>query len=83
MSQVTITKIGPPLNNDCTPEFGRTEDVRRLFGIKRGTLYNLYQQRKIRGVLLRQRGQQTGIRLWDIHSIREYIRSEMEVAYAE
>ena len=28
------------------PEFGRWQDVQRLFGIKRGTLYNLIAEAK-------------------------------------
>ena len=57
-------------------EFGRTEHVARQFGIKRGTLYNLYGDGKVRGCVLRVRGKQKGVRLWDMQSIRDYIRSQ-------
>jgi hypothetical protein len=60
------------------PEFGRTADVARHFGIKRGTLYNLLDGRKVRGVVLRVKGKQKGVRLWDMQSIRDYIRSQFE-----
>ena len=55
------------------PEFGRTEDVRRHFGIKKGTLYNLHKLRKVRGKFLRVTGEFKGVRLWDMASIREFI----------
>jgi hypothetical protein len=57
------------------PEFGRVADVARHFGIKRGTLYN--RDGKIRGVLLRVRGQKSGVRLFDMASVREFIRSQL------
>jgi hypothetical protein len=57
----------------AAPEFGRTPDVTRTFGLRRGTLYNLAADGKIRGVLLRSRGQKSGCRLWDMESIRRYI----------
>ena len=60
------------------PEFGRTPDVERYFGIKKGTLYNLLEQGKIRGSNLRQAGQFKGVRLWDMASIRDYIYSQMD-----
>jgi hypothetical protein len=56
------------------PEFGRWRDVERLYGIKRGSLYNLLVDGKVQGVLLRVRGQKSGIRLFDLASVREYIR---------
>jgi hypothetical protein len=59
------------------PEFGRIPDCHRLFGLKRGTLYNLLDDGKIRGVLLRVRGQKSGVRLIDLESVRSFIRSEM------
>jgi hypothetical protein len=55
------------------PEFGRTEDVRRHFGIKKGTLYNLHKQRKVRGRVMRVMGEFKGVRLWDMGSIRDCI----------
>ena len=63
--------------NGVMPEFGRTPDVERYFGIKKGTLYNLLEQGKIRGVVLRPSGHMKGVRLWDMLSIRDYIYSQM------
>lgn len=64
----------------AAPEFGRTPDVTRTFGLRRGTLYNLHADGKIRGVLLRSRGQKSGCRLWDLESVRRYIRQCEEEA---
>jgi len=67
----------------AAPEFGRTADATRTFGLKRGTLYNLLADGKIRGVVLRSRGQKSGCRLWEMDSIRRFIRqcqSEQEAA---
>jgi hypothetical protein len=59
------------------PEFGRVADVTRHFGIKRGTAYNLLSDGKIRGVLLRVRGQKSGVRLFDMTSVRNFIQSQL------
>ena len=61
-----------------TPEFGRTQDVEKIFGIKKGTLYNLFEQQKIRGYNLRPTGHVKGVRLWDMASVREYIYSQAD-----
>jgi hypothetical protein len=74
----TIEKVEPGNFAGVVPEFGRTADVQRLFGLKRGTLYNLLQDGKVRGVILRVRGQKSGVRLWHIDSIRTLIHSKME-----
>ena len=64
------------------PEFGRTPDVEKYFGIKKGTLYNLLKKGKVHGVVLRPSGQTKGVRLWDLASIRGYIYSEMNQSAA-
>ena len=40
--------------NDVMPEFGRFQDVQRLFGLKRGTIYNLIEEGHIKSVSLRR-----------------------------
>ena len=72
--------VEPPRAGDCKgvfPEFGRTEDVERIFGLKRGTLYNLFEQKKLRSVLLRIKGSKSGVRLWHLESIQEYLMEAM------
>ena len=63
---------------DVMPEFGRTPDVEQYFGIKRGTLYNLLDQGKIKGAVLRQAGCLKGVRLWHMASVREHILTQMD-----
>lgn len=66
---------------DCgslAPEFGRASDVLRIFGLRKGTLYNLLEDGKVKGVLLRVRGQKSGVRLFHLQSIRDFINSQME-----
>lgn len=47
-----------------------------MFGIKRGTLYNLHQDGEIEGKVLRVRGKLTGVRIWNAQSIRDYIKRQ-------
>ena len=59
------------------PEFGRWQDVQLLFGIKRGTLYNLVNEGQIKSVSLRRRGNVHGCRLFHLASINDYLASLM------
>ena len=61
-----------------TPEFLRTEDVRKVFGIRRGSLYGLAKLGRVKSCLLRIRGNRLGVRLWSVDSIRSYIASQMQ-----
>jgi hypothetical protein len=66
---------------DCAgvpPEFLRTNDVRRIYGIPRGSLYGLAKLGKIKGCLLRIRGAKSGLRLWSADSIRACISEQMD-----
>ena len=77
---LTTAPVQPGDFQKSDAEFGRTADVQRQYGLKRGSLYNLLLDGKVRGVLLRVRGKKSGVRLWDMGSIREFIRGEMELA---
>jgi hypothetical protein len=77
-SCVTAAPVTPGDFSDTAKEFGRTKDVERIFSVKRGTLYNAEKLGLVRGVLLRLRGQKSGVKLWDMRSIENWIRSEME-----
>jgi hypothetical protein len=79
-SQLTMARVEPGVTGGVAPEFGRIKDVERLFGIKRGTAYSLLATGKIRGCVLRVRGKQSGVRLIDLASVRDYIRSAMQEA---
>lgn len=74
----TTALVEPGNTSGVLPEFGRTIDVQRLFGIKRGTLYTLSRQGKVKSCLLRVAGQKSGVRLWHLQSIRDFIHSQME-----
>ena len=73
--------IQPIQAGDCSqilPEFGRVQDVQKLFGVKRGILYRWIGERRIQSVLVRERGNKQGIRLIYLQSVREYLLSEMK-----
>lgn len=73
----TIEPVKPGNFNGSLPEWGRCGDVQRIFGIGRATTYLLLKAGKIRGCVLRARGKKSGLRLIDMQSVREYIKSEM------
>jgi hypothetical protein len=62
---------------DLMPEFGRFRDVERLFGIKRGTVYNLIAEGHVKSVVLRRKGNITGCRLIYLKSVSDYLHRLM------
>ena len=78
--ETTTNSIEPGNFIGAAPEFGRVADVTRIFGIRRGTLYNLLNDGKIKGALLRVRGQKSGVRLISMQSVRRLVESQMEPA---
>lgn len=74
----TIEEIKPANIGEIKPEFGTTKDVRKYYGIKQGTLYNLHKLGKVRGKVLRVTGEFKGVRLWDMSSIRTLINSQSD-----
>jgi hypothetical protein len=60
---------------DVLPEFGRWRDVQRLFGIRRGTLYSLVADGKVKSVSMRRKGNKHGCRLFYLPGISAYLRS--------
>lgn len=78
MNKITTAQVKAGNCKNLLPEFGRTEDVQRLFGIKRGSLYNLHKKRKVESSLLRIAGKTSGIRLWYLQGIREYLMAVMK-----
>jgi len=75
INQRTFAEIRPAFSGEITPEFGTSKDVRKYFGIKKGTLYNLHKLNKVRGKVMRVTGEFKGVRLWDMSSIRSFIKS--------
>jgi hypothetical protein len=75
MKTMTTEPINAKANENASvlPEFGRWRDVERHFGIKRGTLYNLMAEGKVKSVLLRRKGNVHGCRLIHLASVSQYI----------
>ena len=70
--------LASPNNAATLPEFGRWRDVERLFGIKRGTLYNLMAEGKVKSVVLRRKGNVHGCRLIHLASVSQYLNQLLE-----
>lgn len=72
----TSAPVEPGNFTGVMPEFGRAADLQKFFGLRRGTAYNLLADGKIRGVLLRVRGKKSGVRLFDMASVRAQMKGE-------
>jgi len=79
---ITVPLIGgvarPPQHID--PEFVDFRGLEAGWGIRRSLAYQLLNDGKIRSVSLRRRGRLRGKRLFCVHSVREFLRKEMERA---
>ena len=80
MNTMTTEQVNAPIakTSSALPEFGRWRDVERLFGIKRGTLYNLMAEGKIKSVVLRRKGNVHGCRLIHLASVSNYLNELMQ-----
>jgi len=76
--KLTVEAVKPSPTAQIAPEFLRTDDVRKVFGIKRGSLYGLAKLGKVKSCLLRIRGNRLGVRLWSADSIRACIADQMD-----
>jgi len=61
--------VGPPL------EYGRFSDVKAQFSITRSTCYELIWAGKIKSCVVKRKGARHGIRLIDMASVRDFLRS--------
>jgi hypothetical protein len=75
---LTIEPVAAGNTSQTLPEFGRVQDVQRLFGIKRGILYRWISEGKVKSVLIREPGNIQGVRLIHLASVRDYINSQMQ-----
>jgi hypothetical protein len=77
---ITVPLIGgatrPPQHID--PEFVDCQGLQAGWGIRRSLAYQLLADGKIRGVSLRRRGRSRGKRLFDVASVRQFLREQME-----
>jgi hypothetical protein len=78
ITKMTTESLSPGPTSGLIPEFGRIQVVEQLYGLKRGTTYNLLAAGKIRGCVLRVKGRKSGVRLISLESVRSYILSQME-----
>jgi len=60
------------------PEFVDCPGLEARFGIKRSLAYALLAEGAIRGVSLRRRGQIRGKRLFDVASVRDFLRTQTQ-----
>lgn len=60
------------------PEFVDCKGLESGWGIKRSLAYALLADGSIRGVSLRRRGQLRGKRLFDVDSVRKFLRKQMQ-----
>lgn len=67
-------------SNTHGPEFVDCKELERLFGIRRSLAYELINRSAIRSVSLRKRGALKGKRLFDVSSVRNFLRNETERA---
>jgi hypothetical protein len=74
---LTSEPVRPGVFDGVMPEFGRTRDVELMFGLRRGTLYNLLGEKRVRAILLRVKGTKSGVRLWNMQSIRSLLNSQL------
>jgi hypothetical protein len=60
-----------------TPRYGRAKTVEHLYGIRRGSLYNLVRLGRVRSCTMKITSKRTRTRLFDLESIEKLIESEM------
>jgi hypothetical protein len=65
------------------PEFVRFDGLYRMFGIRRGSAYNLIADGEIKSVSLRIRGTKQGVRLIDVQSVREFLARQSAASVGE
>lgn len=78
MKTQTTEPVEAGNTNGVLAEFGRVNDVQKLFGVKRGLAYRWMNQGKIKSVLIREPGNIQGVRLIHLASVRNYINSQMQ-----
>ncbi len=70
-----LSVCAPSAGCSPDPEFVGYQDARRMFGLTRSYLYQLASRGNIRSVSLKERGRLHGKRLFDVQSIRDFLRS--------
>ena len=79
VKQLTTTApVAPGETGASPPEFGRIPDVTRLYGLRRGFIYGLINEGKIKSVCLRKPGAKTGVRLIHLQSVRDFLLKQLD-----
>ena len=79
-AETTVAPVAPGRCAGIMPEFVRTADAVRLFGIGKSTIADWIAQGLIRSHLLRQPGNKSGARLISTASLRQFIEAHTEAA---
>jgi hypothetical protein len=77
MKTYTLTPV-EQLPGPYSPEFADAKGIKQIFGLTRSFLYGLIDRGKIRSVSLRQKGSARGKRLFDVESVRQYLRANYD-----
>jgi hypothetical protein len=80
VDNITTAPVEAGNTGQVLPEFGRVNDVQRLFGIKRGILYRWIGEGKVKSVCIREAGNVQGVRLIHLASVRDYINKQFQQA---
>lgn len=76
--ELTEASVRAGETRQALPEFGRIADVERLFGLKRGVLYQLISAGKVKSACLRKPGAKTGVRLVHLASVRAFLEENLQ-----
>jgi hypothetical protein len=79
ITTVPLTKATVRASN-VDPEFVDIPTLQARWGIKRSLAYQLIADGRIRSVSLRRVGKLRGKRLFDVSSIRAFLRAQMEAS---
>ena len=69
---------GPPIAVSLKPSWLRINDVVKLYGIGRSSLYELLAEGRLKSASIKKRGNIRGIRLLSADSIEHYLESIAE-----
>jgi hypothetical protein len=69
-----FTRRGEVVSGEAA-EYGRFADLATRFGISRSKAYELIDEGLIRSICVKRKGALTGVRLINLASVREYLKS--------
>jgi len=77
---ITVPPIGGAVrpSQHIDPEFVDCKGLEAGWGIKRSLAYQLISEGRIKSLSLRRRGRLRGKRLFDVSSVRQFLREQIE-----